>query len=248
MSLSAPYNAANGTNATAILQQAIDNCGDREEGGTVLIPPGYTLLSASLWLRSNLTFRIEAGSTLLGTATGDTKTKASTEDAPIVYTRRNALMVWAHAGFINGGRCIKLKEPAVGWDDCAEWTKLSNVVIEGGGTLDANAQEWYGSFIKAGGDSNTRPMMLDLLWVDGLTIRDLSIRRPGYWTVHPTFSNNVVVFNNSIITTGSNTDGCDPDSTVCIHIRLSSELTCFVAVEYLHRQEHLLHGRRLHCN
>jgi polygalacturonase len=56
-------------------------------------------------------------------------------------------------------------------------------------------------------DSNTRPMMLDLMWVEGLTIRDLSIRRPGYWTVHPTFSNNVRIENNSIITTAS-TVGC----------------------------------------
>ena len=80
-------------------------------------------------------------------------------------------------------------------------------------------------------------------WVDGLTIRDIAVRRPGknhgfrvrdggicignhefciqndefcilnagYWTIHPTFSNNVAVINNSIITTGSNTDGCDPD-------------------------------------
>ena len=37
-------------------------------------------------------------------------------------------------------------------------------------------------------------MMLDMLWVDGLTIRDMHIRRPGYWTVHPTFSNNVRPF------------------------------------------------------
>ena len=51
-----------------------------------------------------------------------------------------------------------------------------------------------------------RPMMLDLMWVDGLTIRDMKIRRPGYWTVHPTFANNVRVTDNSIITEGSNTD------------------------------------------
>jgi polygalacturonase len=56
------------------------------------------------------------------------------------------------------------------------------------------------------------------MWVDGLTVRDMSIRRPGYWTVHPTFSNNVVVQNNSIITTGSNTDGCDPDSSWNVYI------------------------------
>jgi polygalacturonase len=43
-------------------------------------------------------------------------------------------------------------------------------------------------------------------------------RRPGYWTVHPTFCNNVRVTGNSIITTGSNTDGCDPDSTWNVYI------------------------------
>ena len=26
-----------------------------------------------------------------------------------------------------GGRCLKKKEPLVGWDDCAEWSKLKNV-------------------------------------------------------------------------------------------------------------------------
>ena len=109
--------------------------------------------------------------------------------------------------------CPQKKEPLVGWDECEEWSKLENVVIEGGGTLDADGEDWYlvwGN--KTGNDNNERPMMLDLLWIDGLTIRDMKIRRPGYWTVHPTFSNNVRVVNNSIITTGSNTDGCDPGS------------------------------------
>jgi polygalacturonase len=63
-------------------------------------------------------------------------------------------------------------------------------------------------------DANTRPMMLDLMWVEGLTIRDLNIRRPGYWTVHPTFSNNVRIENNSIITTAS-TPGCRLQSVGC---------------------------------
>ena len=137
----------------------------------------------------------------------------SINDAPMVYTRRNSLMVWAHAGMINGGRCIKMKDPLVGWDDCAVWSTLQNVVIEGGGTLDADGSDWYLKWGPNGTKSNQRPMMLDLLWIDGLTLRDLSIRRPGYWTVHPTFSNNVLVANNSIITTGQNTDGCDPDSS-----------------------------------
>jgi len=210
-----PYSAKNGSNATVLIQQAIDDCGDRSEGGTVRIPAELTLLTASLWLRSNLTFRVEGK--LVGTATGSTKTPQSIKDAPITYTRRNSLMVDAHAGLINGGRCVRKKDPLVGWDDCAEWTKLENVVIEGGGILDANADDWYKVYALHN-DPNTRPMMLDLLWINGLTIRDMQIYRPGYWTVHPTFSNNVRITNNTIITTGSNTDGCDPDSCWNVYI------------------------------
>jgi len=84
-------------------------------------------------------------------------------------------------GFINGGQCLRMKDPLVGWDDCAEWGKLENVVLEGAGTLDANGDWWW----QKSGAGRLRPMMLDLLWVDGLTIRDLHIRRPGFWTTHP---------------------------------------------------------------
>lgn len=57
----------------------------------------------------------------------------------------------------------------------------------------------------------------------GLTVRNLTITRPGYWTVHPTFCNNVAVVGNTINTwnvyhAGSNTDGVDPDSTWNVYI------------------------------
>eukprot|EP01065_Artemidia_motanka_P027529 TRINITY_DN32717_c0_g1_i1.p1 TRINITY_DN32717_c0_g1~~TRINITY_DN32717_c0_g1_i1.p1 ORF type:complete len:456 (+),score=140.37 TRINITY_DN32717_c0_g1_i1:57-1370(+) len=195
-----PYNAKGDgiSNSTAAIQMAIDDCGDKAEGGTVLVPAGAgTFVTASLWLRSNLTFRVEEGSTLLGTTLPG--------DAPYVYTRRECVMMYAHAGMLNAGRCVRMKDPLVGWDDCAEWRKVSNLVVEGSGTLDANGEHW----LKGGRD---RPMMLDLLWVDGLTIRDLHIRRPGFWTVHPTFSNNVRVTGLDVYTRGHNTDGIDPDS------------------------------------
>ena len=138
-----PFNAVNGSNATLAIQSAIDTCGNLPEGGTVLIKGDLTLYTASLFLLSNLTFRVEPGATLLGTATGSMKTPESINDAPIVYTRRNALMTPAHAGLLNAGVCVKKKEPLVGWDDCEKWSKLENVVIEGGGTLDADASAWY---------------------------------------------------------------------------------------------------------
>ena len=176
-----PYSAANGSNATAALQRAIDDCGGLAGGGTVLIPRWLSLLTASLWLRSNLTLRVEGRLTSTATGAG-LPGSPSIEDAPLVYTRRNSLMVTARAGMLNAGRCARARAVATGGDDCAEWEKLANVVLEGGGTgtLDGDGEAWYRVFsVRDPGAKNLRPMMLDLLWVDGLTVRDLAITRPG---------------------------------------------------------------------
>jgi hypothetical protein len=203
-----PYNAKGDgkTNWTSVIQKAINDCGDLPGGGTVLFPANSgSFVTGALWLASNLTFRVEENAVLLGSSSKEEW------NSPVVYTRRECVMMDAHAGFLNAGRCVEKKAPLVGWDDCKTWTKLENVAIEGKGTLDANAQGW----LSGGRD---RPMMLDLLWVDGLTIKDLKIRRPGFWTVHPTFSNNVRLTGLDILTTGHNTDGIDPDSCWNVYI------------------------------
>ena len=43
------------------LVQAILDCGDLPGGGTVVVPSGLVLYTASLFMRSNLTLRVEAG-------------------------------------------------------------------------------------------------------------------------------------------------------------------------------------------
>lgn len=203
-----PYNAVGDglSNSTDAIRAAIEACGDLTEGGTVLFPKDSgVFLTASLWLRSNLTLRVEKGATLKGTTLEG--------DAPMTYARRECIMMDAHAGIINGARCLRKKSPLVGWDDCAEWNTLSNVVLEGKGTIDADAEHWLNP-----NQGRTRPMMLDLMWIDGLTIRDLRIRKPGFWTVHPTFCNNVVVTGLDVLTRGKNTDGIDPDSSWNVYI------------------------------
>ena len=61
-------------------------------------------------------------------------------------------------------------------------------------------------------------MLLDLLWIDGLTLKDLSLRRPAFWTAMPAFCNNVRVTGMDIVTAGGNTDGLDPDSTWNVYV------------------------------
>ena len=196
---------------TRALQAAVDACGDRAEGGTVLVPSGMELTTGSVFLRSNLTLRVEPNATLRGsTALGDYER---------VYTRREAVMTEAYAGLLNGARCAKLKDPLVGWDDCAAWATLENVCVEGGGAVDGDGAFWFD--LEA---SRERSMLLDLLWIRGLTVRDLHITRPGFWTIHPTFCDDVRVTGNTVATAaaegyaGRNTDGCDPDSSWNVYV------------------------------
>lgn len=51
-------------------------------------------------------------------------------------------MMSAHASLLNGGRCTEMKDPLVGWDDCATWSKLENVDISGGGIINGNGDQW----------------------------------------------------------------------------------------------------------
>ena len=53
---------------TAAVQAAIDAC-NRDKGGTVLVPAG-TFVTGTVEMKSNVTLRIAAGGTLLGSADG----------------------------------------------------------------------------------------------------------------------------------------------------------------------------------
>ena len=111
------------------IQAAIDACGDLPGlGGTVLLPGPHVFRAGSLWLRSNLTFRVEPTAVLLGSQRWDAFN--------LTYTRSGCVMMYAHASLLNAGRCLEMKTTRVGWDDCARWSKLQNVVLSGGGTID----------------------------------------------------------------------------------------------------------------
>ena len=179
-----PFNAAgdNQTDDTAAIQAAIDVCGDLQDGGTVLLPRGGNFVSGSLWLRSNLTFRVEDGAMLIGSL--------QWAAYPLTYTRSGCTMMTAHASLLNAGRCLMQKDPLVGWDDCAEWHTVANVDISGGGTINGNGDQWWQQCLPTcpdGTDTGQRPTLFGLLWVDGLSIRGMRIRHPAFWTIHPTF-------------------------------------------------------------
>jgi len=65
------------------------------------------------------------------------------------------------------------------------------------------------------------PRTFELTWSENITLRDITFRNSPSWTVHPTFSSNILAENIRIENPRftPNTDGFDPDSCVNVVLR-----------------------------
>lgn len=208
-----PYNAKgdNRTVDTAAIQRAVDACGDLPTGGTVLLPKGGWFVSGAVWLRSNLTFAVE------GVLMGSTDPTAY----PTTYTRAAAVMQHAHSSLLNGGRCLEMKDPLVGWDDCKSWSKLENVIIAGGGEVNHNGDGWcHTNGITKNCEENFQlyPKTFGMTYINGLTVSGLRIRHPVTWAIYTCFCNNVRIVDTDVWSDGHNVNAIVPESTWNVYI------------------------------
>ncbi len=201
---------------TKAIQAAIDDI----ECSTVLLPIDKVFVTGSLFLKSNLIFQVDGN--LQGSK--DYKNK---DLWPEIYTRRGGLMVKTTASLINGGQCLKMKEdyipypPYIHGDQCETWNILENVQITSSskgnsnvGSINGNGDCGWASDDKT---KNNRPTMLGLGHINGLTINNIYLTNPAFWTLHVLFCDGVhisnIEINTSSDTTVGNADGIDPDSS-----------------------------------
>eukprot|EP01102_Stenamoeba_stenopodia_P009594 TRINITY_DN2841_c0_g1_i2.p1 TRINITY_DN2841_c0_g1~~TRINITY_DN2841_c0_g1_i2.p1 ORF type:complete len:496 (-),score=105.47 TRINITY_DN2841_c0_g1_i2:106-1536(-) len=222
----------NSTINTIFIQKAIEVCASAG-GGQVLFPDNSgVFVTGAIYLRSNITFTIGENTMILGAWEGWNNTF---ELYPKMYTRSDGYMMFSHASLINAAVCLNLSStPNALGDQCLEWEKFENVIIEGPGTIDGNGHFWWNCSTYPGWNktydycpdgthfASQRPSALAPLWVNNLTIRNLHVQNSGFWSIHPTFCNNLVVDNVSVYAPpwSENTDGCDPDS--CINVTISN--------------------------
>ena len=189
-------------------------------GGVVtlpLAPPASTYLSGPVFLASNTVFSIAPGATLL----------ASTN-----------LSIWAQSinkpsglgvgppGLVNAGRCAE-RPPA----NCSSWATLRNVTITGGGAIDGNGPSFWGdSSWWPAPPALPRPFLLELSYVDGLTVSHVSLLRSAHWTIVPSMSSNILlehlfleagVQRDSMPYNGYNIDGLDSNNVQNMTLRHS---------------------------
>jgi len=195
---------------------AADACG----GGTVLLPgaPGSpaTYLSGPLFLESNLVLSLAPGATLLATP------DLTAWIAPI---NKPSGLDTGTPGLVNGGRCLQAP-PA----NCTSWHKLFNVTVTGGGALDGNGPSFWGDSSWWPLPGLPRPMLMELSYIDGLTVSHVSLLRSAFWTLVPSLSSNILfehlfleagVQRDSMPYNGYNIDGLDSNNVQNMTLRHS---------------------------
>jgi len=188
---------------TATIQEAIDDC-HANGGGIVRFKKGV-YPSGSLFLKDNVHLVVDEGVCIQGIP--------REEVYPIIDTR------------IAG---IEMKWPAALINIIGQ----KNVAISGKGTIDGEGKYFWDKFWNMHPAYDTtglrwaldydcqRPRLILVSDSEDVTLKDVRLEEPGFWTVHILYSKNItvsgLVIRNNINGHGPSSDGIDIDSSTYI--------------------------------
>jgi polygalacturonase len=177
-------------------------------GGTVLVPEGRWL-TGPIHLRSNIRLHVAKGAELLFS-------QDFADYLPPVFSRWEGLEVYNYSPLIYARDC-------------------ENVAVTGEGTLNGQGQAWWPwkktqqptaarlyELSTAGVppeqrvlavEGGLRPSFIQTVGCRNVLIEGVTIKNGPMWTIHPIYSENVIVRRVQVRTEGPNNDGCNPDSS-----------------------------------
>ncbi|MGF2411256.1 glycoside hydrolase family 28 protein [Ferruginibacter sp.] len=191
---------------TKAIQKAIDDCAAKG-GGIVTFKPG-TYVSGSIFVKTNVVLQIDKGVLILGSQ--------NFNDYPDINTRVAGLeMVWP-AALIN---LIDVKNAALTGKGIVNargkfcWDKYWTMRKE----YDAKGLRWIVDYdVK-----RVRTVLVQNS--ENITVKDLTFKNAGFWTVQLLYSTKVtvdgVVIKNNEDGSGPSTDGIDVDSSTWVLIQ-----------------------------
>lgn len=197
------------TNDGPAIQKAIDDC-HGNGGGMVVLPGGHEYYSGSIILKSNVEFHLQNGARLRGLDI--IKDYGSFEELANLNTDLNV------PTYVNCDYAGKPKQYFIYAKDA------TNVAITGFGIIDGNEEIFYGDR-EPGYISGSYYPRIPLLYLENvthLTIKDVTLTRSAFWTVHMIGCNDVLIDGIRILNnmTLANCDGIDPDH--CKNVRISN--------------------------
>src|SRR5579859_535020 len=201
---------------TKSIQAAIDAC-SAAGGGKVVVPPG-TYLTAPLFPKSNMTFEVASGATLLATT--------NFAEYPSISGRWEGIDRTVYASLLTG-------------------EGVENICITGGGTLDGQGAIWWDVQHKINATRRQlglegrepdnppgsalkwpRPRMINFYRSRNVRISGITLQNSPSWSVHPVLCQDVFIQGIRILSPRDtlNTDGIDPDS--CRNVLISD---CYIS-------------------
>ena len=191
---------------TAALQKAIDAAA--KANGIVVFAPGV-YLSGALFLKSNMQMRLDEGVEIRGVQ--------GLAAYPEMQTR------------VAG---IEMKWPAA----LINVYEQSNVKLGGKGTVDGDGKIWWDKYWKMRREEYEpkglrwavdydcrRPRLIQVYKSKDVDLEGLTLKRPGFWTVHICYSEQVKVdglsIRNNTDGKGPSTDGVDVDSSADVLVQ-----------------------------
>jgi polygalacturonase len=203
-----------GRDATAAFRAAIEACA-RAGGGRVVVPPGV-YLTGPIHLKSRVNLHVSEGATI----------RFSRDPAaylPVVRTRWEGVELMGYSPLVYA-------------------YEQHDVAITGKGTLDgqADAEHWWpwkrnghpqsqkpdrdrlfaqaeaGVPVAArvfGAGHYLRPQFVQPYRCTNVLVEGVTITNAPMWVIHPVLSRNVIVRGVTVVSSGPNNDGCDPESS-----------------------------------
>jgi polygalacturonase len=216
-------------------------------GGVVDVPPG-SWLTGPIRLASNVELHVEAGATILFSTDfadyGFTAGEGGVSAVPLVPTRWEGLDVMNGSPLIYCLNCTNVAitgsgtlygQGAAWWDwktpSVAEDERVYASILTSLGALDDAGMSTDAGIAPDGGVGprpvsgvvkGLRPTMIECNGCKNFLVQDVTIKDGPYWTVHPLYSENVIIRHAHILSgkeapidggaAASNGDGIDPDS------------------------------------
>ncbi|MDF3070174.1 MAG: glycoside hydrolase family 28 [Polyangiaceae bacterium] len=193
--------------ATSAFRQAIAKA-SAAGGGTVLVPPG-TWLTGAIHLKSRINLHVASGAVL-------SFSQDFGDYLPPVLTRWEGQELYGYSPLIYARDC-------------------EDVAVTGGGKLDGRGAAWWPwkktqhtaakqlyDMATSGvapeqrvlaSEGGLRPSFIETLGCKNVLIEGITLTNGPFWTIHPVYSENVIVRRVRVETVGPNNDGCNPDSS-----------------------------------
>lgn len=197
-----PGGEVKNTAAIAAAITAVSTAG----GGTVLVPAGRWL-TGPIHLRSRINLHLATGAVLVFSDLPE-------DYLPVVFVRSGGIELYNYS-------------PLVYARDCED------IAITGSGRLDGNARAWWPwakretrdqfrmgkegvpveQRIFGTPEAAIRPSFVQFVGCKNILLEGFTIGGGPNWTIHPVYSENIIIRKVSVDTDGPNNDGIDPDSS-----------------------------------